>query len=134
MPGAKGLRGLAGQFLRFGTVGAGGFVVDTAVVYGLRGAVGLYLAGLASYVAAASFNWLLNRLWTFRGAGGGSALRQWARFMVANLAGFALNRGTFWAMVGFVPLAVEWPVLAVLAGTAAGMFVNFGLSRLVVFR
>ena len=28
---------LAMQFLRFGTVGAAGFVVDTAVVYGLRG-------------------------------------------------------------------------------------------------
>jgi putative flippase GtrA len=48
---------IIGQFLRFGTVGAFGFLIDTATVYGLRGVLGLYGAGLAAYVAAASVNW-----------------------------------------------------------------------------
>jgi putative flippase GtrA len=125
---------VAVQFLRFGAVGALGLVVDTATVYGLRAALGLYGAGLAGYVTAASGNWLLNRIWTFRGRGSGSAQRQWALFMIVNLAGFVLNRGTYALLVTFVPIAAEQPVIAVAAGAIAGLFSNFTLSRRVVFR
>jgi putative flippase GtrA len=45
-----------------------------------------------------------------------------------------LNRGTYALLVTFVPLCAEQPVYAVAAGAVAGMFVNFGLSRRVVFR
>ena len=124
---------LVAQFLRFGVVGGCGFVIDTATVYALRGALGLYGAGMVSYLLAATSNWALNRVWTFRGQGSGPAHRQWARFMVANLAGFVLNRGTYAALVTWVPLCASQPVFAVAAGSVAGMFVNFGLSRRVVF-
>ena len=124
---------LVAQFLRFGVVGACGFLVDTATVYALRGSLGLYGAGMVSYLLAATSNWALNRMWTFRGQGSGPAHRQWARFMVANLAGFVLNRGTYAALVTWVPLCASQPVFAVAAGSIAGMFVNFGLSRRVVF-
>ena len=124
---------LVAQFLRFGVVGTCGFVVDTATVYALRGTFGLYGAGMVSYLLAATSNWALNRVWTFRGQGSGPAHRQWARFMLANLAGFVLNRGTYAALVTWVPLCASQPVFAVAAGSVAGMFVNFGLSRRVVF-
>ncbi len=124
---------IIGQFLRFGTVGAFGFLIDTATVYGLRGVLGLYGAGLAAYVVAASANWALNRSWTFRGRGTGPAHRQWAGFLLANLAGFVLNRGAYAALVTVVPLCAAQPVLAVAAGALAGMGVNFSLSRCVVF-
>ncbi len=122
------------QFLRFGTVGAFGFLVDTAVVYALRVPLGLYGAGVAAYFAAASANWALNRRWTFRGQGGGPAHRQWARFLLVNLAGFVLNRGMYAALVTAIPLCADQPVLAVAAGSLAGMGVNFSLSRRIVFR
>ena len=122
------------QFLRFGVVGAVGFAVDTATVYGLRGALGLYGAGVVAYLTAATCNWLLNRIWTFRGQGSGPAHRQWMKFLLANLVGFILNRGTYALVVTLVPLAAAQPVIAIAAGTAAGMFVNFGLSRRLVFR
>ena len=129
------MRRLAAEFLRFGAVGAAGFAVDTAVVYALRGAVGLYWAGAFAYVAAASGNWALNRAWTFRGRSAGiAAHRQWARFLAANLVGFALNRGTYALAIAWSPLAEAHPVLAILAGTGAGMFANFFLSRTLVFR
>src|SRR4051794_18555781 len=81
------------QFLMFGTVGVIGFVADTATVYGLRHWLGLYGAGGAAYVVAATVTWLLNRMWTFRGQGNGSLHGQWARFLMVNLGGFVLNRG-----------------------------------------
>jgi putative flippase GtrA len=122
------------QFLRFGTVGFVGFLVDTAIVYALRGAVGLYVAGLASYLVAATTTWGLNRLWTFRGSGSGPVHRQWALFLATNAIGFVLNRGTYFALITFSTLCAEQPVLAILGGVAAGMFLNFHLSRTVVFR
>ena len=122
------------QFLMFGTVGTVGFLVDTAVVYALRHALGLYGAGMAAYVVAASVTWVLNRGWTFRGRGGGPVHQQWVRFLIVNLGGFTLNRGAYAVLVTFVPLCAEQPVYAVAAGAIAGMFVNFSLSRTMVFR
>jgi putative flippase GtrA len=125
---------LLGQFLRFGTVGGLGFVVDTAVVYALRGSVGLYWAGALAYPVAATFTWAVNRVWTFRGQGSGPMGRQWARFLATNLLGFALNRGTYFALVAASPYVAENPVIAVAAGAVAGMFINFYLARSVVFK
>jgi putative flippase GtrA len=125
---------MVGQFARFGVVGLVGLVIDTATVYGLRHWLGLYGAGLAAYVVAATINWVLNRLWTFRGQGSGPAHRQWGMFMITNLAGFVLNRGTYAILVTFVATAANQPVIATAAGSIAGMFVNFSLSRRVVFR
>jgi putative flippase GtrA len=125
---------LIAQFLRFGVVGGVGFIVDTATVYGLRHALGLYGAGLVAYITAASSNWALNRLWTFRGQGSGPAHRQWALFMMTNLVGFVLNRGTYAILVTFDAAAADQPVIATAAGAVAGLFVNFSLSRRVVFR
>ncbi len=122
------------QFMKFGVVGGIGFVIDTAVVYGLRASLGLYGAGAVSYVAAATGNWLLNRVWTFRGQGGGKVHRQWALFLTTNLLGFTLNRGAYALLVTFVAACAAQPVYAVAAGAVAGMFVNFHLSRSVVFR
>jgi len=126
---------LAIEFLRFGVVGTIGFVVDTAVLYGaLWLGAGLYLGRAVSYLAAATTTWALNRAWTFRGRAGGAVGRQWALFVVVNLGGFVLNYGTYAALVSLVPLVAAHPVLGVAAGSLAGMFANFVLSRQVVFR
>ena len=122
------------QFLRFGTVGTAGFVVDTAVVYATRGALGLYGAGLLSFLVAASGNWALNRVWTFRGSSSGALHRQWAKFLAANSVGFVLNRGAYFTLVTISVLCATNPVIAVGAGSLTGMFANFTLSRRLVFR
>jgi putative flippase GtrA len=125
---------LLAQILKFGTVGTVGFMVDTAVVYSLRHQLGLYGAGVVAFVVAVSANWVMNRLWTFRGRGSLPAHREWARYVATNAVGFVLNRGTYALMVTFVAAAAEQPVLAVAAGSIAAMGVNFVLSRQVVFR
>ena len=126
--------GLIAQLLRFGVVGTSGFLVDTATVYALAGRLGLYGAGLVSYLVAGSYCWAVNRVWTFRGRGRGSARHQWARYLLINLSGLVFNRGTYAALVTFVPLCATQPVFAVAGGAVAGVMVNFTLSRQVVFR
>ena len=122
------------QLLKFATVGSLGFLADTAVVYALRGPLGLYAAGMVSYILVASANWALNRVWTFRGLGSRPAHLQWASFLLTNLLGLVLNRGTYAVLIATVPLCAAQPVLAVAAGSVAGMAINFTLSRRVVFR
>ncbi len=99
-----------------------------------KGSLGLYGAGAIAYLTAATATWLLNRLWTFRGQGSGPAHRQWMVFLAANLLGFVLNRGTYAILVTISPMCAAQPVWAVGAGAIAGMFLNFHLSRSVVFR
>lgn len=127
--------GVLMEFLRFGVVGTIGFVVDTAVLYaGLALGLGLYGGRAVSYLVAATTTWALNRLWTFRGRGEGPAHQQWALFLLVNLVGFAMNYGTYAALIILVPLVAAHPVLGVAAGAIAGMFGNFVLSRQLVFR
>jgi putative flippase GtrA len=128
------LRRLTPLLLRFGSVGVLGFLADTAVVYATRHWLGLYGAGLFSYLVVASFNWMLNRHWTFRDRPRASARRQWALFLAANLIGLAINRGTYITLIATVPLCVQYPVLAVAAGAVAGMGINFMASHRLGFR
>ena len=132
-PAAYARRLLAQQFVRFGTVGVAGAVVDISTVYAAMGTLGLYLSGLLAYFAAVTTTWALNRAWTFAGRGGG-LLRQWMLFVAANGVGFVLNRGTFFVLVTLLPVCAQHPIIAILAGVGAGMFANFNLSRSVVFR
>jgi putative flippase GtrA len=122
------------EFMRFGTVGAIGFVADTTTVYSLKPWAGLYIAGAVAYVIACTVTWGLNRIWTFRGRGSGPMHRQWALFLSTNGVGFVLNRGTYFILVYFSPLCAQYPVLAIAAGVAMGMFSNFHFARKIVFR
>lgn len=126
-------RAAGGEFLRFGLVGAFGFSLDVAVVYALNPWIGLYAAGMVAYFVAASANWALNRVWTFRGRAHRAAHTQWMRFLAVNLFGFMLNRGAYSALIAAFVLPRHYPVLAVAAGAATGFLVNFLLSRRVVF-
>lgn len=122
------------QFITFGCVGTIGMVIDTITVYSLRHSLGLYGAGAVAYFTAATGNWALNRIWTFRGSHAGPAHQQWMRFLLANALGFVLNRGTYAALITFVPACAAEPFYAIAAGGLAGMFLNFSLSRRMVYK
>lgn len=130
-----GLLPLALQFLKFGTVGAFGFLWDTSTVYALRPFIGFVAATFVAYFVAATMNWILNRLWTFQGRGSQDGLlRQWLNFLGANGFGFVLNRSTVFALAWSIPFCLAYPVVALAAGSLAGMCANFTLSRRLVFR
>ncbi len=124
-----------GQFLRFGVVGTAGFVMDTAVLYAMLAlGLGPYAGRVVSYLAAATLTFALNRAWTFSGAARAPVARQWGAFVLLNLLGFAANYGTYAALVAGSATVAAHPVLGVAAGSIAGMFINFSVSRRFVFR
>lgn len=125
---------MVGQFLRFGVVGTLGFLVDAGVLtLMLALGAGPHGGRIVSYLAAASATYALNRAWTFRESARVPVARQWGRFVLLNLVGFAANFGTYAALLATVPLVAAHPVLGVAAGSLAGMFLNFALSRRYVF-
>ena len=130
------MRKIFEQFLRFGVVGTLGFLVDAAVLLGMLAlGLGPYGGRVISYLAAASTTFALNRAWTFRAAPRNAPVAaQWGRFVLLNLVGFAANYGTYAALIASLPFVAQHPVLGVAAGSIAGMFINFGLSRRFVFR
>lgn len=126
---------LLAELLRFGVVGTLGFVVDTATLYlALALGAGLYGGRVLSYLAAASANWALNRAWTFRSADRSRPGRQWLMFLAVNLLGFVCNYGTYAVLVAGWPMAAAHPVIAIAAGSIAGLAGNFLLSRRFVFK
>lgn len=125
---------LLGEFLRFGVVGTVGFVVDAAVLtLAIAAGLGPWYGRALSYLTGATTTFALNRIWTFRGAGRDGVLRQWALFLLVNLLGFACNYTTYAALITLVPFVAAHPVLGVAAGSIAGLFGNFAMSRRFVF-
>lgn len=122
------------SFIRFGLVGTSALPIDIAVVYALRGWLGLYGAGAASYLIAVTWTFQLNRMWTFKGRGTGPIWRQWLRFVGANLTGLVLNRGTYFLLITFSETCRAYPALPIAAGAVAGLGANFLASRRLVFR
>ena len=121
------------QFLRFAVVGTIGFVVDAGVLlYVLSQEIGFYSARAVSFLCAVTCTWLLTRVFTLRDRNAGR-LGQWAHFASVNLVGGLINYGIYAVLVWQLAFVQTWPVLGVAAGSIAGMFVNFTLSRRYVF-
>lgn len=122
------------QFLKFAVIGAAAFVVDAAVLYLVRGTLGLYTGRLVSFIVAVTFTWVLNRQFTFPQAAGAPPFRQWAQFVGANGIGAVVNYVVYAGLVTFVPLVETHPVIGVGAGAVMGLGFNFAASKGWVFR
>jgi putative flippase GtrA len=128
---------LDGHFTRFCCVGALGFVVDFSV---LKMVVRLGLNPLGgkwvSFSVAVVATWLVNRAWTFRAhrTPGGSVLKEFAAYLGVQSVGFAANYAVFAAIVVGVPALDGRLLPPVVAGTAAGLVVNYLGSKHLVFR
>jgi len=122
------------QFLRFGLVGIAGFIVDAGTLHLAIGlGLGLYLSRVFSYLAAVFTTWVLNRRFTFAVDAGTNRLSEFGRFAFSQLAGAAVNIGLYSVLVTVVPWIGIHPVVAVAAGSLAGMTLNFVVARRYVF-
>jgi putative flippase GtrA len=122
------------QFFVFGLIGTAGFVVDSSALYLAMGQFGLdhYSGRVFSWFVAATFTWAMNRRFTFSDSR--PPFRQWLAFLASQAIGGLVNFAIYAAMVTFIPLVAEHPVLGVAAGAVAGLFFNFSASKYVVFR
>jgi len=118
------------QVLRFMTVGVSNTLV-TLLAYGALVTIGapVVFASVVAFCLGALNGFVLNRRWTFPGAGGGAAVG--ARYVVVQAAGLALNTVGVWLAVveaGLPRLVGEVVILPLVTAT------TFLLSRNWVFR
>lgn len=123
------------SFVQFASVGAFGFLIDGAVLQIFVSLAGVdpFRARAISYLAAATGTWWLNRRITFRGQTSKDPLREWARFLLVNGLGGTINYGLYAVLVIAWAPAQLAPVMAAFAGSAAGLLVNFQMSRRYAF-
>lgn len=119
----------------FGVSGVVGFVVDVAVLYAVKEALGPYLARLVSFFAAVVATWLVNRSVTFKARPSGMSLMgEFARYFTLMIGGGLVNYGVFAFLVFQFATVKAQPVWGVAAGSLVGMAFNYLSSRKMVFR
>lgn len=124
------------QLLRFSVVGALGFFVDALVLYSVLTIfpVGPLLARIPSFLCAATFTWIMNRIWTFSSSRRPGAVGQWFTYTLAVLVGAVVNYACYASVVMMYSASSVSPLLGLAVGSLAGLAVNFTLARTVVFR
>lgn len=137
-----GVRAFATKFLKFGVVGASGAVIDfglTALCKGILGMPGL-LANAIGFTLAATSNYFLNRVWTWRSTSKHMGI-EYAKFFFVSLAGLGINSLIVLLLrdVSVVPRLVEttldWDFwVAKIIATAVVMVWNFLANNFFTFR
>jgi putative flippase GtrA len=124
------------QFVLFCVGGILGFIVDAGVLQLLVTGIAWdrFSARIISFLCAATATWLFNRNYTFAGQRRHSRLGEWARYILAMSGGFACNFAAYSALVLYFNIDKQWLILAVAAGSVAGLGVNYLASRYWIYR
>lgn len=114
------------QLLRFGVVGASGYVVNLAVfTLAVHGAnLGYQVAATLAFLVAVSNNFLWNRHWTFK-AGDGQAHRQAVRFLLVSVVAFGVGLALLTVLVELAGMQeVPAQAVAIVAVTPLSFLAN----------
>ncbi len=119
------------QFVKFGTVGFSGLLVNFIIAHLLERATSLPRAGdiAIGFMAGGVSNWYLNRIWTFRSSA--HPLRESVQFLTVSALSLGVVELVFWALGPFASnhFSTSW-----LVATLAGIFVNFFLNKYWTFK
>lgn len=126
------------QLIKFGCVGAIGFVIDYSVFSLAYYAFGLPIlnARIMAFIVAATSTWYGNRKLTFSASeqnGALLALKQWQKFMCSALISAIPNILVFKLLVDVLPDQGMATFFAMVVGVLVGMVSNFLFSRYWVF-
>lgn len=124
------------RMFKFGMVGGSGFVVDMSLYALLHSWLGMQLlaARAIAYWLTSSWNWYLNRIFTFKDAGSGRKRDQWAKYLLMCLISFGPSMGTFYGLTQYVDYFRDNSQLALIAGVAAGALFNYVVAGFLIFK
>jgi putative flippase GtrA len=128
---------LPAEFLRFLVAGAAGFGVDSVLLLAFTQLLGwpALLARLASLAIAITSTWLINRLWTFRNSPRSRSIgAEFLSYTAVQGTGAATNYAIYAVIVSLIGRASWQLLLALAAGSAAALAVNYFGARKFVFR
>lgn len=119
---------------RFLIVGTVGFAIDGALLSWLLGqGWTIVQARAASFLAAVSATWWLNRSWTFQAAQKSAPRREYLLYFATQVGGALINLVVFFVLVHVFEALRHMPLIPLAAGAVVAIAFNFSISRLVVF-
>jgi putative flippase GtrA len=123
------------SFPRFLGVGAVGFLIDAAILFVLIRGAGMppVPSRVASFSVAVVSTWLLNRMWTFGESRSSRPLPEFLRYLAVQLSGGAVNLAIFALVAWALPDPLAGAALGLVAGSAAGLVLNYIGARFVAF-
>jgi putative flippase GtrA len=126
------------EFARFFAVTVLGVVIDIAIAFGLASLAGvpLWLAAAIGFALAASANYVLHQTWSFRSGSRSLSAGRAARYAGVALATLGVRVAVVAALANALgPQPGDLLALAILiCGAGVSFFVNYALSRALVFR
>jgi putative flippase GtrA len=121
------------KFLKFGLIGCSGMIVDFSFTWILKEELGAnkYLANSTGVVAAATSNYILNRIWTFQSRHK-KVFREYIIFLAIALTGLAFNNAIIWLLSDKIFGMNFYAAKAIAIGT---VFIwNFGMNHFFNFK
>ena len=123
------------QFMVFGMIGATGMAVGIGVVnlvmFQYKNFV---LANIIAFFIAATWNFVLNRRFTFKIPQNTPFLPQWAMFLGSCVLGTICNWSISFSLYYTVSLFKEHYNFALIIGVAVGCVANFACAKYFVFK
>ena len=121
------------ELARFFVVTVLGVVIDLAIAFALHTGLGvpLWLAAAIGFTLAASANYVIHQTWSFQRGPRRLSARRAGLYALVALATLAVRV----AIVALLDraLAGAYPLAILIAGAGGSFFVNFALSKFVVF-
>ncbi|WP_147126009.1 GtrA family protein [Shimia ponticola] len=123
---------LGPQFLRFLVVGGIAFVTNIVALTLFNLVMHPITAQFLAFPIVVLVAWWCNRRFTF-----GSTQpwrRELGKYILANIAGWAVNNGIYVLLVLSSSFIATWPQIAVVIGSLSGVGINFFFARKMVFK
>jgi len=91
------------KVVKFGLVGFSGMIIDYGITILFKEFIGInaYIANSLGFSCAASSNYLLNRIWTFRSKNP-RITREYITFILIAVAGLILNNFIVWLLSDYI--------------------------------
>ena len=128
--------GLIFEFLKFGVTGGLGTITNLLIFYFLVDVNNLpeIPISIFCFIIAGTQNYLLNHLWTFKKYTDKTriSVAKWFWFLFGSLFGLAVN--IFVMKLIIINIVLQYKFIAQACGIAAGMVVNFFMSKYIIFR
>lgn len=122
------------RILLFGVAGVVGFLVDVGALYLTAPWLGWYSGRVASFLAAASATWQINRRWAFGDAKADrrQGWKPYLRYLTSMLGGAVVNYALYVAVLQIWD-SPHAPWAGVAAGSIGGLGFNFLAARFFIF-
>ena len=128
--------GIIKQFIKFGITGGLGTITNLVIFFLLVDIAGFpeIPVSILCFIIAGTQNYIIHHIWSFKEYTGNTRISflKWILFLSGSLIGLGINIAVMYTIINNFNL--PWKFIAQAFGIAAGMIVNFLISKFFIFK